>query len=80
MIIGPQGLPWWLSGKESACQCKRDRFNLGVGTIPWRRKWQPIPVFLPAKSHGQRSLWAIVHGVAKELDVTTTTMEPKKEQ
>ena len=25
-------------------------------SIPWRRKWQPIPVFLPGKSHGQRSL------------------------
>ena len=27
-----------------------------VGKIPWRRKWQPIPVFLPGESHGQRSL------------------------
>ena len=25
-------------------------------SIPWRREWQPIPVFLPEKSHGQRSL------------------------
>jgi len=32
------------------------RFNPWVGKIPWRRKWQPIPVFLPGKSHGQRSL------------------------
>ena len=28
----------------------------GSGRHPWRRKWQPIPVFLSAKSHGQRSL------------------------
>ena len=28
----------------------------GVRKIPWRRKWQPAPVFLPEKSHGQRSL------------------------
>ena len=28
----------------------------GSGKIPWRRKWLPIPVFLPGKSHGQRSL------------------------
>ena len=28
----------------------------GGGKIPWRRKWQPAPVFLPRKSHGQRSL------------------------
>ena len=27
-----------------------------VGKIPWRRTWQPTPVFLPGKSHGQRSL------------------------
>ena len=36
------GLPWWLSGKESACQCKRLKrlgFDLWVGKIPWRRKW-----------------------------------------
>ena len=32
------------------------RFNVWVGKIPWRRAWQPIPVFLPGESHGQRSL------------------------
>ena len=31
-------------------------FNPWVGKIPWRRKWQPTPVLLPGKSHGQRSL------------------------
>ena len=30
--------------------------DLGVGKIPWRRKRQPIQVFLPGKFHGQRSL------------------------
>ena len=40
----------WLSGKESACQCRRHRFNPWVGKIPWRRKWQPTPVFLPGES------------------------------
>ena len=43
-------LPLWLSGKEYAC-------NAGdVGSIPWRRKRQPTPVFLSGKSHGQRRL------------------------
>ena len=28
----------------------------GLGRFPWRRKWQPTPVLLPGKSHGQRSL------------------------
>ena len=32
---------------------------------PWRREWQPTPVVLPGKFHGQRSWWAIVHGVTK---------------
>ena len=50
------GLPRWVSGKESACQCRRCGFDPWVGRIPWRRKWQPTPVFLPGKSHGQKSL------------------------
>ena len=53
--------PRCLSGKESTCQCRRrrrHRFNLWVGKNPWRRKWQPTPVFLPRKSHGLRSLGA----------------------
>ena len=39
-------------------QCRRRRpgFNPWVGKIPWRRKWQPTPLFLPGKLHGQRSL------------------------
>ena len=49
-------LPRGLSGKESACQCKRHRFDPWFGKIPSRRKSQPTPVFLPGKSHGQRSL------------------------
>ena len=49
-------LPWWLSGKESSCQCRRHGFDPQVGKIPYRRKQQPTPLFLPGKSHGQRSL------------------------
>ena len=44
---------------ESACQCRRHRrhrFNSWVGKILWSKKWQPVPVFLPGKFHGQRSL------------------------
>ena len=36
-------------------QCRRHRFYPWAWKIPWRRKWQPTPVFLPGKSHGQRS-------------------------
>ena len=55
-ILVKNGLPWWLSGKESASQCRRNGFNPWVGEISWRRKWQPTLVFLPGKSHGQRKL------------------------
>ena len=51
-----KGFPTWLRGKECACQCGRHGFSGWVGKIPWRRRWQPTPVFLPGKSHGQRSL------------------------
>ena len=49
------GLPRWLSGKESACQCRRHGFESWVGKIPWRREWQATLVLLPGESHGQRS-------------------------
>ena len=54
-----KGLPTWLSGNESPCQyrrCKRHGFDPWVGTISWRRKWQPTPVSLPGKFQGRRSL------------------------
>ena len=50
------GLPSWLSGKESTCQCRGRRFYSWVGKFLWRRKRQPTPVLLPEKSHGHRSL------------------------
>ena len=42
--------------KESSFQCRRHELSPWVRKIPWRRKWQPTPVFWPGKSHGQRSL------------------------
>ena len=41
--------------------------------IPWRRKWQTIPVFLPGKSHGQKSLASYSPGGHKESDMTQAT-------
>ena len=46
----------WLSGKESSCQGRKCGFDLWVWKLPWRRKWQPTPVFLPGKLRDQRSL------------------------
>ena len=42
--------------KRTCLQCGRPRFHPWVRKIPWRREWQPTPVFLPDESHGQRSL------------------------
>ena len=58
---GIQGLPWWLSGKESACQCRRHRFN------PWSRK---IP-------HALKQLSPCTTAVEPVLQSPgTTTTEP----
>ena len=46
----------WLSSKRTHLPSRRPGFSPWVGKIPWRRKWQPTPVFLLGKSHGQRSL------------------------
>ena len=46
------GFPSGTSGKEPTCQCrryKRHGFDPWVGKMLWRRKWQPIPGFLPGK-------------------------------
>ena len=64
------GLPWWLSSKESTCEYRRLGFDPWVGEIPWRRKWQPTPVSLPEKSHGQRSLEGYSPWGHKESDMT----------
>ena len=56
LVISVKGLPWWIRGKESACQYRRPGFNPWIRKIPWRRKWQPTPALLPGKSYGQRNL------------------------
>ena len=53
------GFPGGASGKEPVCpwrRCKRFGFHPWVGKIPWRRIWQPSPVFLPGEFHRWRSL------------------------
>ena len=52
---------------------KRSRFLPWVGKIPWRRAWQPTPVLLPRKSHGQRSLASCSPWGLKKSDVTEAT-------
>ena len=64
--------PRWYSGKLHTCQCRRCRFNPWVRKIPWRRKWQPTPVFLPGKSRGHWSLVGYCHGVSYSLTWLST--------
>ena len=54
-LVNNTGLPWRLSGKESACQCRRCGFDPWVGKILCSKKWQPTLVSLPGKSHEQRT-------------------------
>ena len=63
-------LPWWLRGLSVCLQCRRPGFDPWVRKIPWRRKWQPTPVHLPGKSHGQRSLVDCSPWDHKESDMT----------
>ena len=58
-LLMPLGFSGSTNGKEPTCQCrrqKRRRFDPWVRKIPWRRKRQPVPVFLPRKFPGQRGL------------------------
>ena len=68
-------LLWCFMGFPGGSNGKKSAYNLGdLGSIPGSGKspgdldWEPTPVFLPGKSHGQRSLE--VHGVMKESDMT----------
>ena len=49
---------------------RRPEFNPWVGKVPWRRAWQPSPVFLPGEVHGQRSLAGYSPWGCKESDRT----------
>ena len=51
----------------------RDTGSVPGWKIPWSRRWQPMPVFLHRKFHGQRSLTGYSSGGRKELDTTKHT-------
>ena len=69
----PVGLLRWHSVCNGfSCQCRRCRrrgLHPWVRKIPWSRKWQPAPVFLPGKSHGHRNPEGYSPWGHKELDV-----------
>ena len=67
------GLPWRLSRWRNHLQCRRPGFDPWVRKIPLRRKWEPSPVFLPEKSHGQKSPVGYSPQGLKELGMTAHT-------
>ena len=70
------GFPGGERGKEPTYQCRRRKrlgFSPWIGKIPWRKAWQPTPVFLPGERHGQRSLADYSPQVCKELHMTEGT-------
>ena len=67
-IQASKGRLWWLTGKKSAA--KQETWAPWIRKIPWRRKWQPTPVFLPGEFHGQRSLVGYSSRGCKESNIT----------
>ena len=67
------------SGKEPTCQhrrCKRRGFDPWIGNIPWRRAWQPTPVFLPENPMDGGDQWAGYSSYGrKDLDTTEATLK-----
>ena len=64
------GFPDNSDSKESTCECRIHGFDPWVRKIPWKRKWQSPPVFLPGKSHGQRNLVHCSPWCPKESDMS----------
>ena len=54
-------------------QCRRPRSDSWVEKVPWRRAWQPTPVFFPGESHGQRRLAGYNPEGLKDSDSTEAT-------
>ena len=69
-IEGSLGFPGGSVVMTPSANARRWRFDPWVGKIHWRRKWQPTPVFLPEKSHRQRSLAGCSSKGRKESDTT----------
>ena len=63
-------VPSGSEGKASACNAGDPGSIPGLGRFPWRRKWQPTPVFMPGKSHGWRSPVGYSSWGRKEAETT----------
>ena len=77
-LIPPGGFPGGSDTKGSACNGRDPGSISGLG-IPWRREWQPTPVFLPGEFYGQRSLGATVHVANTHTHTHTHRARRKKD-
>ena len=68
--LGCHALPWWLRWSKIFLQYRRPSFDPWLGMIPWRRAWQPTPVFLSGEPHWQRRLAGYSPWGCKESDTT----------
>ena len=78
MYYNLMGFPGGSGGKESACQSRRHKVLMsglipGSGRSPWKKAWQPTPVFLSGESHGQRDLAGHSPWGGTESDMTEVT-------
>ena len=69
-ILGFPGGSGVKNPPANAGRHRRHGFHPWVGKMPWRRKWQPTPIFLPGEFHGQRSLTGYSPWGCKESDMT----------
>ena len=73
-VCDRSGVPRCIGVKEPTCQCRRHKEIPGpdpwIRKIPWRREWQPTPVFLHGESQGQRTLAGYSPWGHRESDTT----------
>ena len=77
MSIQCRCFPSGSDGKESDCNARDLCLLPGSGKNPWRRKWQPTPVFLPGELNGQRSLADYSPWGCRESDRTQRLTPPE---
>ena len=69
-MYGASPMAQWVKNLSAMLETQWTTFDSWIRDIPWRRNWQPTAIFLPGKSHGQRSLAGYSPWGLKEFDMT----------
>ena len=75
-MLNSQGLPWWLSGKESASQAGDMGSIPGLGRSPGEGHGNPLEYSCLGNLMDRGAWWAVVPGVAKVWDLVTKQQQP----